>query len=151
MCSCSYKEHTTGIQKGDLIPNFNILLLDSSTRFNTSDIPYGKDIILMYFSPDCHYCQEETKDLIKHINDLKNVLLYMCSGSSLKEIKDFSEYYQLANYPNIITGRDYSFSFINYYKPTSIPFMALYNKKKQLDKIFLGAVTVNDIYQEIEN
>ena len=131
------------------LPDFNILLIDSSTILNTSKIPRGKPIVLMFFSPDCEHCQAETETLLKNMDLLKNVRVYMATIDPFDRLKVFNEYYKLYNYPNITLGRDYKFFMPIHYKINDAPYIAIYNKKKQLDTIFSGETKLNEIIEEL--
>ncbi|HMH21383.1 MAG TPA: thioredoxin-like domain-containing protein [Puia sp.] len=135
-------------EKGDL-PSFNLLLVDSTTVLNTSTIPDGKTISLLFFSPDCEHCQEETESIIKNMNSLKNVQFYFVTIDPFDRLKIFNQYYQLSQYTNIILGRDYTFSFPKYFDIKTTPFLAIYNKHKQLKVVLKGAFKVGRIIEEI--
>lgn len=126
----------TSMPIGSEMPGFHIQMMDSITQFNTADIPPGKTSVLMYFSPDCEYCQKETKMLIQNIAALKQIQFYLISPNSLNELKAFNETYKLGSYPNIIVAKDHTWDFYSRFKPKNIPYNLIYDKNKKLLKIF---------------
>jgi hypothetical protein len=128
-----------------------MLLMDSITLFRSEDIPSGKPIVMIYFRTDCPYCQEETKNIINNITTFKNFQVYFLSGSSLKDIKDYAQSFHLNQYPNIIVGKDYAHSFTQVYKPNSVPYLAIYNSRKELLKIYDGNIPINVLIAAIQS
>ena len=57
--------------KYPVLPTFDILDLDSNKTFSTYDIPKGRPIILIFFSPDCSHCIELGKEIVAHKDDFK--------------------------------------------------------------------------------
>ena len=98
LCGCSGQvPKKTGLE-GKLLPSFNLLLLDSSTNFNTSSIPSGKLIILLYFSPECPFCCAEIDEITDHIQSFKDVRFYIISNFSLGDLKQYSGHQGLNKY-----------------------------------------------------
>jgi thiol-disulfide isomerase/thioredoxin len=133
------------------LPSFNLLLTDSTTIFNSSKIPEGKPIILLYFNPDCEHCQKETKDILDHIELFKNIQFYFVTNDQFDRLKLFESYYQLRKYPNIMLGRDYQFQFLKYYKNVVTPYLAIYDKRKQLRVVFGGGTNSKRIVEAVQD
>ena len=132
-------------RKKDDLPSFNLLLLDSTTVFNTKDIPEGKPSIILFFSPDCEHCQAETESILKNMDSLKNVQFYLVSIDPLDRMKAFNGYYKLFRYPNITIGRDYSISFPAYYKGVVPPYSVIYDRHKKLEAVFKGQMNSSQL------
>lgn len=132
------------------LPSFNMLLMDSTTVLKAEQISPGRPIILIFFEPDCPHCQEETQALTAHMEALKNVRIYMVTLAPLKEIKDFYHKNHLAKYGTFIVGQDYKYSFFRTFRPTQVPYMAIYDTNKQLVKIFYGELSVEKILNAIQ-
>jgi hypothetical protein len=127
------------------LPSFNISLMDSISNFNTQNIPTGKEIVLFYFSPDCPFCLAQIKDIILDIHSFRNVDFYFFSNFPYRQVYNFYNRYQLNKYKNITVGQDRKSFFRTYYQTTQVPYMAFYNKKKQLKKLVAGRVDKNAI------
>ncbi|PSL48363.1 thioredoxin-like protein [Chitinophaga niastensis] len=131
--------------KGKLLPSFDMLLPDSSTYFNTNEIPVGKPVVFFYFSPECPYCQAQMKEIIKEINQLKDIQFYVLTPFPFSEMKIFYEQYQLKKYLNITTGIDYKNFFGDYFKTQSVPYIAIYGKDRLFNEAFLGNIDSKQI------
>lgn len=129
------------------LPSFNILEVDSTTLFNTNKLRPGKPIILMYFSPDCEHCQHQTAEILEHMDSLKEAQFVMLTALPFDKMRNFYLYYKLANYKNIIMGRDYEFFFSRHYGSQYVPYLAIYDRHKKLMKVFDGGTTVNNLIQ----
>lgn len=128
------------------MPAFKVRELDSTTIFNTYDIPKGKPTMLMLFMPDCEHCQKQVERMIAGMDSIKNVQIYLFSPVPVFKIKEFYDKYHLADYKNIVlVGQEYQFFFASYYKATSVPFIAVYNKNKKLMRAFQGSAHLKDI------
>jgi hypothetical protein len=125
----------TGME-GRVLPAFNILLPDSVSRFNTADIPTGQSFIIFGFSPFCKHCQAETADIIKHIDQLKNIKIYYVTADPFSDMKLFYRHYKLAKYPNITMGRDEKYTFFKYFKVWQSPYAAIFDSHKRLKEVF---------------
>jgi hypothetical protein len=142
-------EDSLPYRKYPTLPAFKILEMDSSTVFNTYDIPEGKPTVLMLFSPDCDHCKHLTEKLTSGMDSLKDVQIYMMTPvSSITELRDFYVKYHLADYKNIkIVGRDTDFFFFSFYGARFVPYLALYDKHKKLIKTLDTNISVKEIYE----
>jgi thioredoxin-related protein len=138
-------------QRFPTLPPVQILLSDSSTVYTKAQIPNGKPVLFMIFSPDCSHCQHETEDMIAHMDELKNVHIVMITMQPLWMMKDFVEKYGLEKYSNIVVGKDTYYFTPGFFDIRNIPFMAIYNKKGKLIEGHGGTVpftTVIEILQD---
>lgn len=127
----------TGLE-GKSLPDFKLLLPDSTTYFNTSSISPGKPIVLFYFSPYCPYCRAQTKEIIEDIDKLKDIQFYFITSFPFTAMKNYYEKYQLGKYPNITIGLDSSHFVSDYFEMAGVPYLAIYGKDKKLNKAFMG-------------
>ena len=131
------------------LPGISMLLMDSVTRIHTADIPEGEPIVFIYFQPDCIHCQEETTAILQDIASLKAVRIYMLTPSFRPVLRHFYEYYKLAGYTNIKVGVDEGMRFYTYFNARKIPFLAVYNKDRQLIKAHAGTFSVDNLLKFI--
>ena len=125
-------------KEGKPLPDFSILLTDSSTWLHSRDIPADKPFALFIFSPYCPYCKAQTKKIIVDKELLSGIHFYFISQFPLSDVKNYIKEFQLDIQPNITVGLD-SAGFINdYLEAPGYPFMAVYGKNKKLNQAFLG-------------
>jgi len=136
-------------KKSPTLPAFNILLTDSTTLFNTYNIPDGRVTVLVLFDPDCSHCKAITEMLTKGMDSLKNIDFYFVTPvHSMTAIKGFSELHHLDQYPNVkAVGRDTEFFYGTFYGVKYVPDLAVYDKHKKLLHLFEGTVTVKELYK----
>lgn len=139
----------TGME-GKPLPSVNLLLIDSTTWFNINDAPKGKPVALYYFNPHCPYCKAQTKEIIEDVDKLKGIQFYFITGFPFSEMKKYSNEYQLGKYPNITIGRDTASAIGEYFEIPGVPYMAIYNKEKKLNKTFLGKMYSSQIKKVAE-
>lgn len=139
----------TGLE-GKPLPDFNLLLPDSSTWINTRQAQKGKPVVLYYFSPHCPYCKAQTKEIIEDMDKLKGIQFYFITAFPFSEMKKFSKEYELAKYPNISTGLDTANAMGNYFEIRAVPYIAIYGKNQKLNNIFDGKIYSSQIKKAAE-
>ena len=127
------------------VPPFTLTRVPDSTKFVKADLIKNKAVLLMVFSPDCDHCKHEINELITNIDLFKNIQIVMASPLDFHLIKTFYELYKIADYPNIIMCRDYSYFLGDFFKVRSFPAIFLYDKKGKFVQTFDGSVPVKKI------
>lgn len=130
---------------GEKMPSFDILLNDTITKLNTTNIPEGQPVVLFFFGPECPYCQQFTKSLTEHINELKDIRFYMVSVAGPHEIQHYDTLFTLSKYKNIVLGRDVKGYFLSNYKAPGYPYLAVYDKNKKFKQIIIGGVSIDSL------
>ncbi len=131
------------------LPAFNMLELDSTTIFNTFNIPEGRPTILMFFSPDCDHCQMVTDSITKHLDEMKGVQIYMLTIMSIPETKKFAEKLHLERYKNIRLFKDQDFFFPRFYKASYVPYIVVYDKHKKLVEAYEGGAKISELIHAV--
>lgn len=140
------KADTLPYLKYPKLPAFNLLLQDSATIFNTYNIPEGKPVLLYFFSPDCEHCELVLKSLLGKMDSLKAVQLYVFTPMSLSMLKPFAEKLHLKDYKNIkVVGKDYEFFFPMFYGAKYVPYLVVYDRKKQFVKMWEGGAKMTEL------
>ena len=131
------------------VPPFNIIKAPDSTRFTKSDLSKKKPTVIIIFSPDCEHCQHETKELTGHIDLFKKAQIVMASTMEYSYIKKFYEDYKIADYPNIIMGRDPSYFLGTFFHVRFFPAIFVYDKKGKFVKSFDGNAPIEKIAEAL--
>jgi hypothetical protein len=124
--------------------------MDSVTQLNSNQIPLGHPVVIMYFDPGCVHCQDETKSIVANIDSLKNVQIYLLTPMPYKELMGFYNTFHLSRYKNITVGIETEHTFYEAFKPTGIPYLAIYNSQKKLIKIYKGGAEINAIFEAVK-
>lgn len=120
------------------LPQFSVLLTDSTTWYTKDQLPKDKKTIIMLFSPDCEHCKHETESIKKNIGEFKKSHILMVTTLPFDKMLEFYKKFDLAKYKNISVARDTKFFFSNFYKIRYLPFIAIYDKKQKFLKSFEG-------------
>jgi hypothetical protein len=131
------------------LPSLEVLELDSLTFINTTSVYHNKASLIMYFSPDCEHCQQQTLELLEQIKSFKGVQICLLSPMSISDLRHFYNYFKLNRFPQIIIGQDFKNAFYKYYKTTSFPCIAIYDKSNKLVKLYREQVNIYQVIKSI--
>lgn len=137
-------------KKVPYFPPVKLLLADSATWYKKDDLPQKKPVMLFYFNPECDHCQKQIEEIIKNIDRFANIHIVMATSQHFDKMKVFIERYHLANHKNIVMGFDPDFFLMHFYQVHSFPYLAFYNKWKELISAFDGGLPVEKILKEFE-
>lgn len=132
------------------LPPFSIQCVDSSSNYTRDKLPTNKQVILIWFNPDCEHCQAETKLITEHIDQFSDAHIVMATYQPFDKMKSFYEKYEIKNYPIISMGRDKKYFLANYYKVHFVPFIAIYDKNRKLKKVFEGGATIDQMVEALK-
>jgi thiol-disulfide isomerase/thioredoxin len=133
------------------VPPFRMIQSNRKV-FKAENLPFGKPIIIIYFSPDCEDCQMLTSEFLARINDFRDVSIAMITYQSVENVSGYITKNKLSNYSNIYVGTEGSSLFVkNYYNILQFPFVALYNKNGDLiKKYYSKEVSLNDLSDRLK-
>jgi thioredoxin-related protein len=132
-------------RKFPTIPPFKILETDSVTFFSKADLKKNKPVLIILFSPDCDHCKHETEELIKHMDDFKQVQIVMATTMPFAKMKEFYANYKLASFKNIKVGHDTQYLLPVFYQIGSLPYLAMYDKNGNLINTFEGTMKMEEL------
>ena len=127
------------------VPQFTINKASDSTAFTRDNLRKKKEIIFMFFSPDCEHCQHETQELIANMDKFKNTQIVMITYMPYNMMEDFYKNYKIANYPLITMGRDGKYLLPTFFNVRSLPAIYVYDKKGKFKQSFEGSVKIEKI------
>jgi thiol-disulfide isomerase/thioredoxin len=98
------------------VPPFQMTQVNGKI-FLAGNLPMGKPIVIIYFSPECEDCHQLTKELLNRIKDFNNASIVMITNLSIDKVKPFVNEFSLEKYSNIYVGTEGNSFFVgNYYK-----------------------------------
>lgn len=134
--------------KGDL-PEVEILLPDSTTRYRVSETKGKKPVMLLFFNTTCDHCQSFAREILKNQEQLKEFDLFMASTESLSLIKKFRNEYSLFELKNLVIGKDVFSAGIRTFHFESYPFCAIYNNQHKFIRSFEREFTIEEVVSGI--
>lgn len=147
--SCNFQSKKRSLEGNVSIPEFDMLLVDSTTYFNTQNIPTGRPVVLFYFGPYCDHSRTQMKNIIKNIENLKNIRFYLITQEPFNDMVYFYNNFRLNQYNNIVVGFDYEKFFNKKLKVQGYPYLLVYGKDGKLRNIFRGEVYGREILKSV--
>jgi thioredoxin-related protein len=133
------------------LPPFRMVQANGKV-FKAEDLPMGKPIIIIYFSPDCDHCNQLMKDFIKREANFKKASIAMVTYLPLDDVRKFVEKYKLSKHQNMYVGSEGSTLFLkNYYQLIQMPFIALYTKNGELVRSYTNEDALADLSNRVKN
>ena len=126
------------------VPPFKVMLKDSSF-YAKKDLPKNKAVWIMIFGPDCDHCQMETRQIIAHQKELKDVQVVMITLHPVDRMKTFISDYKLDAVKNVVVGQDYAHFTMPFFNFRNFPFHAMYDKKGKLIASFEGTMGIEEV------
>ena len=131
------------------VPPFTLVKTDSGL-ITKQGLKKNQPVIIMYFNPECHHCKHQLEDMLKRIEEFKEIQIILATYRPMEELALFQEKYKLAEYPNIQAGRDTKYFIQPFYKIKNLPYLALYDKKGNLIRTFEGNVKVDTLVEAFD-
>lgn len=134
------------------LPPFQMMLHDGKV-FRAQNLPLGKHIIIVYFSPECEECHEFTEAMKERIEDLQSASIAMITYMPVEKVKTYVAENRLYIYPNIFTGTEGNSLFMaNYFNIKLFPFVALFDKNGILIKKYTSKeVNIDDLIKRLNS
>lgn len=105
------------------------MMQTSGKIFKAQDLPKGKPILIVYFSPECDHCDKMLKEFFKQAANFQKTSVAFITYLPAEKVLKFEKDYNLAKHPNMYSGTEGSAFFVrNYYKIREMPLVALYTK-----------------------
>lgn len=139
----NFKEKKEKIARLENIPLFTLKAIDGSS-FTSQNLKNTNKVII-YFSPDCHFCQAEAEELNKMHKNYKNTEWIWIASEPLEQIKTFAEKYKLHNYQNIHWCYDDKANFYRRFQMKSVPYFLVYDKNNHLINRNSGAIKLTKL------
>ena len=136
-------------KKSSSFPDVKLLLPDSVSYYTKEDIPGNTAVMLILFNPTCEHCLHETEEILKNIDRFSDKEILMVTSMPFDSMRVFREKYKLAQYKNIVVAQDTHFFLISYFMIHRLPFLAFYNRKKELISVFDGSMPVDKALEEL--
>lgn len=133
--------------KDSSLQHFQVMLgADTAANTDVAALAKGKDLVLVYFSPDCGHCQEMAYLLSKKIEQFAGVqFVYTYFNFPASEAQKFAEKYGLADKANVAFAKDPEYSIPTFYRVEYTPTVAIYTKEGKLKQVLRTGITVDKI------
>lgn len=130
------------------IPAFSVKDINGKSVTNNY-LPEGNKV-LVYFNPDCEYCQAEMDELSKINEKHQDINWIMFTDKPLNEIKKFAKRYKLDKAENIKWCNDPKSEVYLKFTMTGIPYFLGYNDKNKLVHRSTGAIKIEKVLSDFD-
>ena len=125
------------------MPSFSVKDISGNAVTN-ANLPVGNKI-LVYFNPECEYCQTEMEELSRLNEKHKEIQWIMFTDKPLQEIRKFAEKYHLDKAENIKWCNDPKSEVYLKFAMTGIPYFLGYDSDNRLIHRSTGAIKIEKI------
>ncbi|GAO42928.1 TlpA family protein disulfide reductase [Flavihumibacter petaseus] len=126
------------------VPPFELLGLDGK-KINRDNLANRSGTLIMFFSPDCHHCQQQVDWLKEQLPAFEKYNLVLATYQPIEELQAFYDKYQMSAWKNLYIGRDEKFFMPPYFRIGNLPFLALYDRKGKLLTSFEGTTEIKKV------
>ena len=138
-----FKKKIEKVEALKSIPAFSVKDINGKS-VTQNDIPKGNKV-LVYFNPECEYCQMEMEELSKINEKHKDVNWIMFTDKPLEEIKSFAQKYNLDKAENIRWCNDPKSEVYLKFAMTGIPYFLGYSSENKLVHRSTGATKIEKV------
>ena len=145
-----YAGFTDASSQSGKVPPFQ-MLQSGGGLFRAQDLPIGKPIVIVYFSPDCEECQKFVESVLKRMDEFRNASFALVTYLPVEYVTKFISEYHLEKYPNINVGTEGGTFFLRkYYGVGKFPFVAIYSKNGDLVKVYNSDPNIDDMSAQLK-
>lgn len=145
----SYRTKKASAAQLKNIPAFSLKTIKGEI-FTTNDLMTDRKKVLVYFSPNCHYCEGEAEELSKIYAKYPDIQWVWIASEPLEQIKTFAEKYQLNKQENIHWCQDEMATLYQKFAMSSVPFFLAYDKNNKQVFRNKGAVKLEIILKSFD-
>jgi hypothetical protein len=123
----------------------------SKPVLTNDDLANKANLFVMMFNPNCSHCQDETVRLGQNSALFKKSKLVLVAAPNMQSyIRDFIKYTHFEQYPFMYLGIDSSDFTKKAFLYKALPQINIYNKHRELIKIFSGEVAIDSLEEYIQ-
>lgn len=132
------------------LPAFQCTALDS-TETGTNYIQTGQTAVLLFFSPDCEYCQAQAKAIGAQLSVFKNIQFLWISDDTMAAVRAFAEHYGINRTANskVVTAPYGQIKAV--FGIRKLPAVLIYDEQHRLIRQFSGETKWEAILQAIND
>lgn len=127
----------------EIIPEFEFLEIATGKLFTNLQINENKPTLFIYFNTECEHCLYEAEQINKNFEQFNNCQIIMISIEEPEILNVFARKYKLINHSNLFILYDKDLMFEKIFGNCSFPSSFIYNKDKELVKVFKGEVKID--------
>ena len=132
------------------LPDVQAVTIDGEIFDLKQEIDSSKRTAILYFNPDCEFCQQEIKGIVSRYSECRNVQWVFYTLAQLAEVIPFANEYQISNVPDsyiILEEWPRLYKELNIKAP---PELFIYDEHGEIMVHHKGATSINTIVEELQ-
>lgn len=132
------------------MPDIQAMELDGGEMDLKQNLDLSKRTAILYFHPDCEFCQQEIKGIINRHAECRDVQWVFYTLAQPEELRVFLKEYPVQDIPNSFVIRE---DWPNVYKKLSLsnpPELIVYDENGKLMLHHKGATSIKTIVEELQ-
>ena len=132
------------------MPDIQAMDMDGNEIVLKNKLDPSKRTAILFFHPDCEFCQQEIKGIINRNSECRDVQWVFFTMAQPEEISSFLEEYPLNDIPDSFLIRE---DWPNVYKQLSLsnpPELIVYDEQGKLMVHHKGATSIKTIVEELQ-
>jgi len=130
-----------------VLPEYNFLTTDKNP-FKTDTVK-SSSLIIVFYSPDCTFCEHEGADLSRNSKDYIDSKILFVTIESADSARAYSKRFGIDTITNFYSLVDTSYQALLTFGIKAIPTTLIYDKDRRLVKVFEGEVNAKKILKTI--
>ncbi|MBL4655445.1 MAG: redoxin domain-containing protein [Bacteroidia bacterium] len=131
------------------LPNFEFVDLNNE-RFTNAQLIPDKNVLIIYFNPQCDECQYEASEIRENIQQFESTHILMVSNSPQEDVKSFAIEYKIDNLKEISILLDTREIYYEIFDASTVPNLFIYNKEHLLVKQYEGQTKIEAILKYLD-
>jgi hypothetical protein len=124
---------------------------ENSPYITDKDLDNGANLFVMMFNPTCSHCMDETAVIEKNISLFNKSKWVLLANPVMKPyVPDFIKQMHVSDYQPFLIGIDSSDFLNKVYRYGALPQINVYDKDRNLIKIFNGEIEIDSLKQYIQ-
>ncbi|MGN7821018.1 peroxiredoxin family protein [Chitinophaga sp. 22536] len=149
--SCAAPSGRIDRSVGLTLPSIKMMMIDSSTYFDTNSISMSAPVVMLFFDPYCDFCRAEVKSILGSMDQFKDVEFCFLTAASIKDVRSFNREFDLNKYNNIHLGIDTGLIYLKFYNINRVPHTSVYSNGRKVKKAFASKVDASEILSALKD
>jgi len=126
------------------------MLAKDRSILKSSDINIDRGTILFYFDPYCPVCRRQLNEFVNYAKELSDFKFIFITPYPFYQMMKIYDEFNLANYGNIVVGRDFDDKVSTIFNIGSVPASMLYSSNGKMKGMYIGFVGHKQIISDLK-
>ncbi len=132
-----------------MMPEISVLTISGDSLKVNNVLDTTKRTAILFFGPDCEFCQKEIEGIIKRNGECRNVQWVFITFAQPEELEPFLKEYPIESIPNAFLLRE-DFPEMHIRFESTPPDLFIYDEQGTLMKMHHGSSSIKTIVAELK-